>query len=276
MFFFLFLIKVYIVVLLCRYVSTNQELTFNPFGKLVAKVTDPLFNFFKIDKWKSGKFIPYIIIFGIIFTALLGLLFTKMSFLGSLFFYTQNYLVFFMKFFIVCIILGNLTGNASLSPYLSYFLRLGIPWVRFTRTFVPINGGAIIYPAMVMIFIIYFILSSLLLFVGGFVASGDSVELFNYQFRTDIFLISLKTGLYSLVDLLTYCGWLIIIRAFMSWVRAGVANPVQIFVYVLTEPILKPFRKIIPNIGVIDISVFAAFIVINITVSVCHYFIDMI
>lgn len=276
MFLLLFLIKFYMVILLCRLVSTNQELTFSPYGKIVAKLTDPLFNFLKIDKWKATKFIPYIIILGVFFSAVLGMLFTKTTFLGSLFLYIQNYLVFFMKFFIVCVILGNFTGNPSLSPYLTSFFRLGLPWVRFTRTFVPLNGGAIIYPAMVMIFIIYLILSSLTLFFGGLVLADSSAGLFSNEFRTGIILISLKTGLLSLVSLLVYAGWLIIIRALMSWIRAGAVDAIQIFIFALTEPILSPFRKIIPNIGMIDLSAFAAFIAINIVVSVLNYFINMI
>lgn len=50
-------------------------------------------------------------------------------------------------------------------------------------------------------------------------------------------------------------SWLIIIRALISWVNPDPYNIIVQFLHRVTEPILVPFRKIIPtyNIG-IDIS----------------------
>lgn len=50
-------------------------------------------------------------------------------------------------------------------------------------------------------------------------------------------------------------NWLIIIRALLSWVSPDPFNPIVRFLYATTEPILSPFRRIIPiyNIG-IDLS----------------------
>ena len=56
--------------------------------------------------------------------------------------------------------------------------------------------------------------------------------------------------------------WAIIISAVMSWlVHFGVVNPrnnfvrmVGEFLWRLTEPALRPFRRFVPNLGGIDIS----------------------
>jgi YggT family protein len=40
----------------------------------------------------------------------------------------------------------------------------------------------------------------------------------------------------------------------MSWVSPDPRNPVVQIIHSLTEPVMEPFRKIIPTIGVIDIS----------------------
>ena len=55
--------------------------------------------------------------------------------------------------------------------------------------------------------------------------------------------------------LITVITWLIIIRALISWVNPDPYNIIVQILYKATEPILAPFRKIIPisNIG-IDIS----------------------
>ena len=55
--------------------------------------------------------------------------------------------------------------------------------------------------------------------------------------------------------ILTIANWLIIIRALISWVSPDPHNPLVQFLYKTTEPILSPFRRIIPmyNVG-LDIS----------------------
>lgn len=57
--------------------------------------------------------------------------------------------------------------------------------------------------------------------------------------------------------------WLIIIRALISWVNPDPYNPVVQFLYKATEPLLAPFRRIIPahRMG-IDISPILAILVL--------------
>jgi len=53
--------------------------------------------------------------------------------------------------------------------------------------------------------------------------------------------------------------WLIFIRIILSWIRINPYQPLVKFIYEMTEPLLGLFRRIIPPIGVIDISPIAAF-----------------
>ncbi|WP_018085549.1 YggT family protein [Desulfurispora thermophila] len=53
--------------------------------------------------------------------------------------------------------------------------------------------------------------------------------------------------------------WLIFIRIILSWIRHNPYQPVIRFIYEVTEPVLGFFRRIIPPLGVIDISPIAAF-----------------
>ncbi|WEG11650.1 YggT family protein [Pullulanibacillus sp. KACC 23026] len=63
-------------------------------------------------------------------------------------------------------------------------------------------------------------------------------------------------------DILRIYWWILIIYIFMSWVpnirQSGVG---QLFAR-LCEPYLEPFRRIIPPLGMIDISPWAAFFVL--------------
>ena len=50
--------------------------------------------------------------------------------------------------------------------------------------------------------------------------------------------------------------WVIIIRAVLSWVNVPSLYPVALVFYRLTEPVLRPFRRLVPprKLGGIDIS----------------------
>ena len=66
------------------------------------------------------------------------------------------------------------------------------------------------------------------------------------------FIIALTT---ILDYLLTIINWLIIIRALLSWVNPDPFNIIVQFLYKVTEPILAPFRRMIPMYSIgIDIS----------------------
>ena len=59
--------------------------------------------------------------------------------------------------------------------------------------------------------------------------------------------------------ILTVLSWLIIIRALLSWVSPDPFNPIVSFIHAVTEPILAPFRRIMPgyNIGIDFSPIFA-------------------
>lgn len=59
-------------------------------------------------------------------------------------------------------------------------------------------------------------------------------------------------------------------RAILSWFpysHDSPLNPVRRVVFVLTEPVLAPFRRIIPPVGMFDLSFLVAFIVVELIVQ---------
>lgn len=79
------------------------------------------------------------------------------------------------------------------------------------------------------------------------------------------FIFQILTAIFQLLI------WAIIINAVLSWLVAfNIINTRNSFVYqvmrtldALTYPLLEPFRRIIPNLGGIDISPIIAIIVIQ-------------
>lgn len=56
--------------------------------------------------------------------------------------------------------------------------------------------------------------------------------------------------------------FIMIIRAILSWVSQG-GHPIEYLMAQLTDPLLKPIRRIIPSIGGIDLSMIVMFVGLN-------------
>ena len=66
------------------------------------------------------------------------------------------------------------------------------------------------------------------------------------------------------LGLLLQILWLaILVRVILSWFPVDPSNPIVRIVWEITEPVLAPFRRVIPRIGMFDLSPLAAFLVIS-------------
>lgn len=73
--------------------------------------------------------------------------------------------------------------------------------------------------------------------------------------------------LYLLAQLVQIYSFALIIYIFMSWAPNVRESAVGQFLGTICEPYLEPFRKIIPPIGMIDISPIVAIFVLNIAMK---------
>lgn len=55
----------------------------------------------------------------------------------------------------------------------------------------------------------------------------------------------------------------IIARALLSWFNLGPSHPIVRILYDVTEPILAPLRRVIPMIGMIDITPLVAILLLE-------------
>ena len=69
-------------------------------------------------------------------------------------------------------------------------------------------------------------------------------------------------GIFDIV--LTVLYWLILVRALISWVSPDPFNPIVQLLHQVTEPILEPIRRMLPQTG-IDFSPLVAFLIIYAT-----------
>ena len=80
---------------------------------------------------------------------------------------------------------------------------------------------------------------------------------FGFQF---LLLFAIKKLLITL--LITYLV-LIIARVLASWIAAQSRHPLIPLIYQLTEPVLKPFSKLLPPLGGVDLSPLFALIAVR-------------
>lgn len=63
-------------------------------------------------------------------------------------------------------------------------------------------------------------------------------------------------------ECLSLVFWVLILRAILSWVSQG-NNPMELVMTQLTEPFLAPIRRILPQMGGLDLSVLVAIIALQ-------------
>jgi YggT family protein len=71
-------------------------------------------------------------------------------------------------------------------------------------------------------------------------------------------------------------SWILIIRILLSWIQHNPYQPIIRFIYEVTEPFLRIFRRIIPPYGAVDFSPIVAFIALRIiewvVIRILYYF----
>lgn len=55
----------------------------------------------------------------------------------------------------------------------------------------------------------------------------------------------------------------VFLRAIISWFRLAPENPINVILVQVTEPILAPLRRVVPSLGMIDITPWIAMILLQ-------------
>jgi YggT family protein len=82
----------------------------------------------------------------------------------------------------------------------------------------------------------------------------------------------MTTYLITFVELLfNILQFAIIIRALMSWFNPSPDNPIVQLVMNITEPVLAPLRRIVPKLGMVDITPIVAILLMGAIQNVLLY-----
>jgi YggT family protein len=134
------------------------------------------------------------------------------------------------------------------NPLSQFIVKVTNPLVIPLRRIIPGFGGVDVSTLLLAFTVatLKFILIPLI--------NGGELNIISALYLGFIYLIK-QTGILLFM--------LMLVMALMSWVVQGY-NPTQAIFHQLTEPFLKPIRRIVPSIGGLDLSVLIAFLLLNV------------
>lgn len=138
------------------------------------------------------------------------------------------------------------------NPISQFIVKATNPALRPLRRLIP-GWGGIDIASLVLLFAVQCVALVLLGLISGAFGAGLSIP--------GLILASIT----KLVSLLLYIYLFgIFILALLSWINPGSYNPVATVIAGLTEPLLRPARRLIPPIGGVDLSPMAVILAIYI------------
>ncbi len=136
------------------------------------------------------------------------------------------------------------------NPISQFLVKITNPLVLPLRKVLPGYGGLDLSSLVLALLLQMLSLTLLLLLKAGGLPGPD------------LLLIGSIIGLAALILQLYFFAILAMI--ILSWVAPGGNNPAVMLLYQLTEPIMAPFRKVLPAIGGLDLSPILVFIAIGV------------
>ena len=134
------------------------------------------------------------------------------------------------------------------NPMAQGILKLTSPAVVPLRRVLP-SFGRLDTATLVVAFAVQYLTILVMLLIYGVTASFSAIAI----------TALVKLGLLT-INLFLFA---ILIRVVLSWVAAGQHNPATAIITTLTEPVLRPFRRLIPAIGGFDLSPIFAMILLG-------------
>ncbi|MAB99707.1 MULTISPECIES: YggT family protein [Pseudomonas] len=135
------------------------------------------------------------------------------------------------------------------NPISQFIVRATQPLLKPLRRIIPSFAGLDL-ASLVLAILVQLALMALTLMLMGY-GVGNPLQLLVWSI-IGVTALFIKVFFFALI-----------ISVILSWVAQGSSNPAVILVNQICEPLLMPFRKILPNLGGLDLSPILAFLVLN-------------
>ena len=175
---------------------------------------------------------------------------------GNYFAQAAAYLIeIFFGLYILAVLLRYLLASVRAdfyNPLSQFIVKITNPTLKPLRRIIPGYFG-IDWPSLILLFLI----QGLELIMISLVTIGHIPAPMGLFVLTIAHL--LKTVIYIYL-------FIIIIQVVISWVNPGAYNSITVIMYQLSEPVLKPARRLIPPAGGFDWSPLVVLIIMNLMI----------
>ncbi len=125
------------------------------------------------------------------------------------------------------------------NPMAQALIRITNPPLKPLRKLIPGLGG-IDVASIVLMLVLQMVAAALMSLVSGMTLHPAFLFFYSIAELVSLFLMVFIVA--------------IVIQVIVSWVNPGAYNPALSMVYTLTEPVLRPARRLIPSMGGLDLS----------------------
>ena len=147
-------------------------------------------------------------------------------------------------------VLLQLARADSYNPISQFLIKVTQPLLKPIRRFIP-SIGKVDTATIIAILLIQMLTTAALVALQG------------YSIPNPLYLLSWAV-LGTLGMLINIYFIAILASIIISWVAPGSYNPLILLLHQLTEPVMAPFRKIVPAMGGVDLSPIFVFLAINV------------
>jgi YggT family protein len=240
------IIDLLIVVLLLTLLIRPNEALFNPIYRLIYRIADVLLT---PSKYITGKPIQGIFATVLALVILRGTIYIAikpMPFLSGVGISLLSLFQLLFQFYMVIWFVSFFSRRGFVTPF-SHIMERALHPVRTFFGRFRIQRGRFYLSAFLFLWILYSFSSIII----------RSVMISHTGMPPVSVIHVLGEGLMLVLALFPFPGFfslVIVVGALLSWVSPDPSNPIVQTIYGISEPLLVPFRRIIPHIGGLDIS----------------------
>jgi YggT family protein len=236
-------IDILIILILTRLLIRPAEANFNSIYNIIFRITDPVLK--PVKSVVRNDFNCVVLsVFGLVIIRGLLYVLTGRSLISGVGISMLDLFRLLFQFYMIVWFIAILTGESAHTPVISMLQRAFLPLGSLSSKLnIPRKSFSIF--SFVILFIAYSLISYLL---NNMIASKLltlSVSFYHGIADGLLLIIGLFQGFFSMV---------ILVSVFLSWVSPSPYNPVVQTIYGISEPLLMPFRRIIPPIAGLDVS----------------------
>ena len=173
------------------------------------------------------------------------------SYLTDALLYLVNTIFSIYILFVVLRFLLQTVGADSRNPISQFLLQVTGPPLRLLRRFIPGSGG-IDWSCIILMVALQAIEFSLV----SLIAYGASYAFFG------LLLLSTAELLKQIIYIFMF---VVFVQIILSWISPGSYNPISALLYQLSEPLLRPARRLLPATHGIDFSPILVFIFLQLS-----------